>query len=137
LGLILIGPPNLYFSFALFVTSAGNKKDKVGLSLIWHAFIWVIWKARNDGVFSNNVVTVDESVNQIIVWAVVYCEMLQRVRFCCMNGIGVRLTACSGSGVAVVLLGFDSVYVFVSYYFLSCCCCFFFLLDFNKENLFI
>jgi len=32
---------------------------------IWHATVWVIWIARNDRIFNNKVLEVDDIVEQI------------------------------------------------------------------------
>ncbi|GAU21269.1 hypothetical protein TSUD_286790 [Trifolium subterraneum] len=39
LGFNIIIPPNLFTSFAMWATCAPNKKEKVGLCLIWNAFM--------------------------------------------------------------------------------------------------
>ncbi|GAU45443.1 hypothetical protein TSUD_107350 [Trifolium subterraneum] len=65
LGLFLILPHNVFTSFALLITSAKNKKEKMGLCLIWNAYVWVIWIARNDGIFNAKVWRYDEVVEQI------------------------------------------------------------------------
>jgi hypothetical protein len=59
LGVVLVLPPSVPLSYAMFVGCGSNKKRRKGFSIIWLAFIWVSWKARNDRVFSN--ITVDAS----------------------------------------------------------------------------
>jgi hypothetical protein len=57
LRVVLVLPPNLSSSFALFVGCGSNKKRRKGFSIIWLAFVWAMWKVRNDLVFNN--ITVD------------------------------------------------------------------------------
>jgi hypothetical protein len=42
-----------------------NKKESVGLCLIWNAFMWVLWSTRNGVIFNNDVVLVDEVADKI------------------------------------------------------------------------
>jgi hypothetical protein len=53
LGLIIVTPPNLAISFAVLVGYATDKRSRKGLILIWNTIMWMMWKNRNDGVFSN------------------------------------------------------------------------------------
>jgi hypothetical protein len=64
LGVMVILPPNLFLSYAMLVGSGTNKKRRKGYSLVWLAYIWVMWKMRNDFIF-NNKVTVEEIVDSI------------------------------------------------------------------------
>ncbi|KAK2416256.1 hypothetical protein QL285_038667 [Trifolium repens] len=49
----LIMPPTLGHSFSLLLSCGFGKIRKKGLALIWHAFIWSIWRARNNRIFNN------------------------------------------------------------------------------------
>lgn len=40
-----------------------NKKTVKGLLLIWHTTIWLIWKARNESIFSSKMSKVEEIVD--------------------------------------------------------------------------
>jgi hypothetical protein len=53
LGVVFVMPQNLFTFFESFVAAAINKKAVKGFSLIWHTTIWVIWRARNEVLFSN------------------------------------------------------------------------------------
>jgi hypothetical protein len=69
LGLCFVNPPNLFISFASFVGNGSSKKRKKGLAVIWHALIWVIWKVRNDRIFNNKLLSVEEVVDMVKVTA--------------------------------------------------------------------
>lgn len=38
-----------------------NKKIQQGRWMMWHAAIWIMWKARNDGIFNNITKGVEET----------------------------------------------------------------------------
>jgi hypothetical protein len=57
-GVSSVMPPSLPSAYAIFVGHGTNRKRRKGLSVIWLAFVWVLWKARNDRVFNNVVVDV-------------------------------------------------------------------------------
>jgi hypothetical protein len=65
LGFVIILPHNLASSLAMLIHSARSKKEKVGLSLIWCAVMWVIWNVRNGCIFNNDAVFGDDMVEQI------------------------------------------------------------------------
>jgi hypothetical protein len=50
---------------AVLIGCAKNKKERKALSLIWSVFMWVMWSVRNDVVFSEATVIVDEVVEKI------------------------------------------------------------------------
>lgn len=43
------------------------KKLRHGAWIIWHAAIWVIWKARNDRFFNIKVLEVEEMIDKTMV----------------------------------------------------------------------
>jgi hypothetical protein len=53
LGVVLVLPPSLSLSYALFVGCGTNKKRRKGFSIIWLSFVWAMWKTRNDRIFNN------------------------------------------------------------------------------------
>jgi hypothetical protein len=57
-GVCTVVPPSVPMSYAMLVGCGSNWKRRKGLSVIWLAFVWVVWKARNDRVFNNLVVDV-------------------------------------------------------------------------------
>ncbi|GAU32684.1 hypothetical protein TSUD_145580 [Trifolium subterraneum] len=65
LGVVLVIPREVLTSYGLMVGSGRNKRIKKGFSIVWLAFIWVIWKTRNDRIFNQIGVSVDEAVNSI------------------------------------------------------------------------
>jgi hypothetical protein len=65
IGVVLISPPNLDISLAMFVGCAKNKAIREGLALVWNAVAWVIWKSRNARIFNNKTTTVEEMVDQV------------------------------------------------------------------------
>jgi hypothetical protein len=65
LGLCLIIPPDMATAFAMWVSCSNSKKVKKGICLIWYAYVWVLWKARNAFLFSNKAFYVEEIVDDI------------------------------------------------------------------------
>ncbi|GAU48811.1 hypothetical protein TSUD_406440 [Trifolium subterraneum] len=62
LGVVVVLPPLVAQSYAGFVGCGSNKKRKKGFSIVWLAFVWALWQARNDRVFNNKEVKVEEVV---------------------------------------------------------------------------
>jgi hypothetical protein len=52
-------------SYAVIVGNGSNKKRRKGLSVVWLAFVWAVWKARNDRVFNNVMVDVPTVVDHV------------------------------------------------------------------------
>jgi hypothetical protein len=65
LGVVIIAPSNIASAFACLVDHGKTKKEKICLSLIWNSYMWSMWKFRNDGVFNNKNVVVEELVDHI------------------------------------------------------------------------
>jgi hypothetical protein len=65
LGVIIILPPNLVMSYSCFVACGNNRKYRKGFSLVWLAFVWGMWRMRNDRIFNNKVTTTEEVVDYI------------------------------------------------------------------------
>jgi hypothetical protein len=65
LGVMFILPPNLSLSYVMLVGSGTNKKCRKGYSLVWLAYIYVIWKMMNDFIFNNKAATMEEVVDFI------------------------------------------------------------------------
>ena len=60
-----IMPPNLFNHWFCWNAGVSNKKIMRGFRLIWHATIWLIWKARNDKIFNDKVYEVMNIVDEI------------------------------------------------------------------------
>jgi hypothetical protein len=69
LDFYFVNPPSLFISFASFLGFTSSEKRKKGLSMIWHAVVWVIWKVRNDLIFNNKSITEEEVVDLVKVSA--------------------------------------------------------------------
>jgi hypothetical protein len=65
LGIVIILPSNISVLFDCFVAAAGTRQARVGFSLIWHATVWMIWRSRNNIIFSNGVLDPEEVVDAI------------------------------------------------------------------------
>jgi hypothetical protein len=65
LGVVTVLPPNVMVSYAMLVGFGSNKKRKRGFSIVWLAFIWALWKCRNDRIFNNKVMVEEEVVDNI------------------------------------------------------------------------
>jgi hypothetical protein len=65
LGFTIILPNNIVSSLAILMNCAKNKREKVGLCLIWNTFVWVVWNARNNHIFNNVTVICDELVEEV------------------------------------------------------------------------
>jgi hypothetical protein len=65
LGFFNTLPHTIVSSLAMLLLCAKNKKERGGLCLIWAAYAWVIWSVRNDIIFNNGVLFIDEVVEQV------------------------------------------------------------------------
>jgi hypothetical protein len=62
-------PHNLFAHFECWYHEVKSRKVRRGFCLIWLAFIWVIWKRRNEAIFDNGVVEIEVLVDNIKVLA--------------------------------------------------------------------
>jgi hypothetical protein len=65
LGVVVVPPLEMGMSYEQLVATGPNKKIRKGFSSVWLAFVWVIWKTRNDRIFNNMVGNVDEALDCI------------------------------------------------------------------------
>jgi hypothetical protein len=45
--------------------SKGRKQALRGMTLVWQAVLWALWRSRNDRIFLDKVVELDEIVDRI------------------------------------------------------------------------
>jgi len=58
---------NLFSNWRCWDGLASNRKKlKNGMQIIWHTTIWVIWKFRNNIIFNNGSIEVEEAVKETI-----------------------------------------------------------------------
>jgi hypothetical protein len=62
---MIVLPPEATMSYGQLIWCGGNKKIRKGFSIVWLAFVWVIWRARNGRVFNNVTGTVEGTVDTI------------------------------------------------------------------------
>jgi len=60
-----ITPPNLFVHWECWKTGGRTKRIRQGLSIIWHATIWGIWRVRNNIIFNNEELDVEAMVEDI------------------------------------------------------------------------
>jgi hypothetical protein len=53
----------------MFVGCAKDKRAKKGLILIWNIIVWELEKNRNDLIFNNKEMNIEELVDQIKLWS--------------------------------------------------------------------
>jgi hypothetical protein len=65
IGYQMMLPPTLNHSFAMMASCGKGKRGKKGMMLIWHSFIWTVWRMRNNRIFNNGVIDAEEAVESI------------------------------------------------------------------------
>jgi hypothetical protein len=65
LGVMVVPSRDVLMSYGQLVCSGRNRRIRKGFSSVWLAFVWVIWKVRNDRVFNNVNGDVDGAVGCI------------------------------------------------------------------------
>jgi hypothetical protein len=65
LGVFLVLPPTIFMSYTMLVWGGSNKKRRKGFSVVWLAYIWAVWKARNDRIFNNVVFDASVVMNHV------------------------------------------------------------------------
>ncbi|MCI16926.1 pantothenate synthetase [Trifolium medium] len=65
LGVVVVLPPDVMIMYGTLVCSGRNKRLKKGFSIVWLAFIWVIWRSRNEKIFNNVAGVVGDAVDMI------------------------------------------------------------------------
>jgi hypothetical protein len=58
-------PHDITSSLAILLHCTKNKREKIGLCLIWNAYMWVVWNVRNDCIFNNGVPNMEDMVDRI------------------------------------------------------------------------
>jgi hypothetical protein len=70
-GMTTVVPGSIGSLFQCFLTCFRNRKRALkGVILVWHAVIWVLWRTRNDRIFSGIVVGPEEIFDriQVVSW---------------------------------------------------------------------
>lgn len=62
---MMLIPPNFFILWECWFGGERNKRTRNELRRIWHITIWVLWKARNNRVFNNQITEVGEIVDEI------------------------------------------------------------------------
>jgi hypothetical protein len=65
LGVMVVLPADAVMSYCVLVGSGGNKKVRRGYSIVWLAYVWILWRVRNDRVFNNITENIDDTVDTI------------------------------------------------------------------------
>lgn len=79
---MFIMPQSVFNHWLCWNAGASNKKMIKGFRLIWHATIWVIWKARNDKIFDDKVKEVLEIVEEVKVLSWRWCLSRLKIPAC-------------------------------------------------------
>ncbi|KAK2419028.1 hypothetical protein QL285_041167 [Trifolium repens] len=60
-GVVEVFPGSIYSLFVGFLSSLKcGKKFLKGIMMVWHADIWVLWRVRNDKIFSDKSIVLEE-----------------------------------------------------------------------------
>jgi hypothetical protein len=43
----------------------GRKEGRKGTLMVWHAVVWILWRTRNDRIFSGKIVELEEIMDRI------------------------------------------------------------------------
>jgi hypothetical protein len=62
---VLVLPPTVPLSYALVVGGGSNKRRRKCFSIVWLAYVWVLWTTRNEVIFKNGVADVPTAVDRI------------------------------------------------------------------------
>jgi hypothetical protein len=129
----------MIMSYEQLVACGSNKKIRRGFSSVWMAFLWVIWKTRNDRIFKNTDASVDEvldciqrlswqwflnkgAMNSCLLYEWIWnpCDCMIRWfvasgGFCGLGCVGGRFLACLGQYfVPAIVVLFSLLVVFVA-----------------------
>lgn len=55
--------PNLFIHAFCWTREVRSKLLRKGVWCIWHAVVWVVWKSRNNQIFNNISIGVEEMVD--------------------------------------------------------------------------
>lgn len=88
---MIVLPLDPMMSYAILVGTGGNKKIRKGISIVWLAYVWVLWRVRNDRVFNNsNLMLMKRLIKFSVSRDNGISTRRRRVLVFCMNGFGIR-----------------------------------------------
>jgi hypothetical protein len=61
-GQALMLPPTVSNSLSMFIGCGAGKK---GMLMIWYAYIWTLWRMRNNRIFNNGIIYAEDAVETI------------------------------------------------------------------------
>jgi hypothetical protein len=64
-GIEFVSPNSITQVFESFLGLGGGRRVRLGLILVWHAFVWTIWISQNDIIFAGGSSSIDTLVDKV------------------------------------------------------------------------